>query len=455
MSILQLIVIAVVQGITEFLPISSSAHLVVVPRLAGWPDQGLALDVAVHVGTLGAVLVYFRRDVGAVLAGVFAVATGRPGNEGGRLAGLIALATVPVVALGGAMHLYGFDESLRRVDVIGGTLIGFGILLFVADRIGMTVRRLEHMGAGGAVFIGLAQLLALLPGTSRAGITITAARFLGFERRDAARFSLLLSIPTIAGAGLLKGIQIGRTPPSACRGAISCSVSELKGEKWEKNKWATARTATMTAVSLHNDDMKMLCKEGIGDAEGRLKKIVDILAKVGVHLLPNGALEIYLPSYRGNPYKVQEDAKRPALQAEIEWMENRSSEVEMSSRYGDLYDVVLSLPSKQSVDFDPTLRKYLARYIHEVQQTIVANPKWLEDRVKNYLDSGQVGSAGFFSLRNLQRNEKEAFSATIKIGKLWDGWERTVQIDQRTNAGMGDFTIEKVDLSGIVSQKRA
>ena len=211
MSILQLIVIAVVQGITEFLPISSSAHLVVVPRLAGWPDQGLALDVAVHVGTLGAVLVYFRRDVGAVLAGVFAVATGRPGNEGGRLAGLIALATVPVVALGGAMHLYGFDESLRRVDVIGGTLIGFGILLFVADRIGMTVRRLEHMGAGGAVFIGLAQLLALLPGTSRAGITITAARFLGFERRDAARFSLLLSIPTIAGAGLLKGIQIYRT----------------------------------------------------------------------------------------------------------------------------------------------------------------------------------------------------------------------------------------------------
>lgn len=210
MSILQLIVIATVQGLTEFLPISSSAHLIVIPRLTDWPDQGLAIDVAVHVGTLGAVLVYFRRDVGDMVVGLFSAATGQPGNEGARLAGLLALATVPVVALGGAMHVYGFDESLRRVDVIGGTLIGFGVVLFVADRIGMTVRRLEHMSTGGAVLIGLAQVLALVPGTSRAGITITAARLLGFERRDAARFSLLMSIPTIAGAGLLLGVETYR-----------------------------------------------------------------------------------------------------------------------------------------------------------------------------------------------------------------------------------------------------
>ncbi len=212
MSLLQIIVIALVQGITEFLPISSSAHLAVIPALAGWPDQGLAFDVAVHVGTLGAVLVYFRRDVGAMLGGLWSAASGRRRRpEGARMAGLLVVATVPVVIAGGAMHVLGVDESLRRVDVIGGTLIGFGILLFLVDRASMTVRRLEHLGTGGAVFIGLAQVLALIPGTSRAGITITLARLLGFERRDAARFSLLLSIPTILGAGILSGVDIYQT----------------------------------------------------------------------------------------------------------------------------------------------------------------------------------------------------------------------------------------------------
>ena len=209
MSLLHIIVIAMVQGITEFLPISSSAHLALIPALTGWPDQGLTIDVAVHVGTLGAVLAYFRRDVGAMLGGLWGAVSGRRTRlEGARLAGLLVVATIPVVAVGGAMHLFGVADDLRRVDVIGATLIGFGALLFLADRIGMTVRRLEHMGLGGAAFVGLAQVLALIPGTSRAGITITAARMLGYERYDAARFSLLLSIPTIVGAGALSGFEI-------------------------------------------------------------------------------------------------------------------------------------------------------------------------------------------------------------------------------------------------------
>jgi undecaprenyl-diphosphatase len=211
MSLLQLIVIATVQGLTEFLPISSSAHLIVIPRFTNWQDQGLGVDVAVHVGTLGAVAVYFRRDIGAMLAGLVAAASGRPTHAGARMAGLLIVATIPVVVVGGALHALGFEESLRRVDVIGATMAGFGVLLFVADRAGTTVRRLEHLGARGAIFIGLAQVLALVPGTSRAGITITAARILGFERRDAARFSMLLSIPTIAGAGLLKGVDLYRS----------------------------------------------------------------------------------------------------------------------------------------------------------------------------------------------------------------------------------------------------
>ena len=209
MSLLQLIVIALVQGITEFLPISSSAHLALVPTLTGWPDQGSKFDIAVHVGTLGAVLVYFRRDVGAMIGGLLgAISARRRRPEGARMAALLVVATVPVVAIGAAMHFFGLEDRLRRVDVIGAALIGFGAVLFFADRIGMTVRRLEHMGVGGAALIGLAQVLALVPGTSRAGITITAARLLGFERRDAARFSLLLSIPTIAGAGVLNGLEI-------------------------------------------------------------------------------------------------------------------------------------------------------------------------------------------------------------------------------------------------------
>ena len=212
MSLLQIVVIAAVQGITEFLPISSSAHLAVIPMLTGWPDQGLTFDIAVHVGTLGAVVVYFRRDVGAMLGGLWSVLSTRRGEHAGAgMAGLLVVATVPIVIVGGALNSFGLEDVLRRVDVIGATMIGFGALLFFADRIGMTVRRLEHMGAGSAAFIGLAQVLALVPGTSRAGITITAARMLGFERRDAARFSLLLSIPTIAGAGILTGIEIYRT----------------------------------------------------------------------------------------------------------------------------------------------------------------------------------------------------------------------------------------------------
>ena len=229
MSFLQIVVLGAVQGITEFLPISSSAHLAVVPRLTGWPDQGLTIDVAVHVGTLGAVVVYFRRDVGAMLGGLWTAASRRDENAGARMAGWLAVATVPIVIVGGAMHLLGAADVLRRVDVIGATMIGFGIVLFLADRIGMTVRRLEHMGAGGALLIGLAQVLALVPGTSRAGITITAARLLGFERRDAARFSLLLSIPTIGAAGLLAGFEIYQTGEAVfgLRAALAAGLAFL------------------------------------------------------------------------------------------------------------------------------------------------------------------------------------------------------------------------------------
>jgi undecaprenyl-diphosphatase len=204
--ILHLAILALVQGITEFLPISSSGHLVLVPHVMQWQDQGLLLDVAVHVGTLGAVMVYAWREIGMMLSGSWKLMRGRV-DQGTRLMLQVILGSIPVVIAGYAIAKYA-GGMLRSVEIIGWTTLGFGLLLGLADRVGMTVRRLEHMSYGSALAIGMAQVLALIPGTSRSGITMTMARFLGFERADAARFSLLLSIPAIAGAGTLSGIEL-------------------------------------------------------------------------------------------------------------------------------------------------------------------------------------------------------------------------------------------------------
>ena len=159
MTLLQLFVIAVVQGLTEFLPISSSAHLILVPQLTGWQDQGLAIDIAVHVGTLFAVLIYFHRDVRLMLAGVVDLARGR-WSAGGRLVTMLALATVPVVLVGLVFKLAGVQDALRSIEVIIVTTIGFGILLWVVDRRTPEVRDIGDFGMRAALLIGLAQALA-------------------------------------------------------------------------------------------------------------------------------------------------------------------------------------------------------------------------------------------------------------------------------------------------------
>lgn len=207
MTDFQIAVLALIQGITEFLPISSSAHLVLVPTLTGWPDQGLMIDVAVHLGSLGAVLVYFRSDVGSMLKGSLrALAGGRP-DPGARLLVLIGFATIPVVTAGLILKLM-TGNGLRSVVLIGIASLLFGILLYVVDRFAPCRRSLVEITPRHALIIGLAQALALIPGTSRAGVTITAARALGFQRDEAARFSMLLAIPTILAAGALLTIDL-------------------------------------------------------------------------------------------------------------------------------------------------------------------------------------------------------------------------------------------------------
>jgi undecaprenyl-diphosphatase len=198
-TLVQLAVIALIQGLTEFLPISSSGHLILIPSVTGWQDQGLVIDVAVHVGTLGAVMAYLWRDIWTMLKGLC-----KPGNvrrnPGLKLMAHLIIATVPVVIVGGLVFTH-VGDMLRSAVVVGWATIGFGVLLYIADRFTVTINRVEHMTWGRALIIGIAQVFALIPGASRAGTTITMARWLGFERTDAARFSMLMSIPAILAAG--------------------------------------------------------------------------------------------------------------------------------------------------------------------------------------------------------------------------------------------------------------
>lgn len=214
MPFTQILILAAIQGITEFLPISSSGHLILVPKLTGLTDQGLMLDVAVHVGTLVAVILYFWRDVFGMVSALSRIfqqiSNRRKLDAEFWLFCKLVLATLPAIGVGLYVNKY-MGANLRTLEIIGWATLCFGILLFVADKINMTVRKMEHISFGGAFFIGLMQAISLVPGTSRAGITMTAARFLGVERQDAARFSLLLSIPTIIGAGVLKGYELSES----------------------------------------------------------------------------------------------------------------------------------------------------------------------------------------------------------------------------------------------------
>jgi len=208
-NLLQLVTIALVQGITEFLPISSQAHLILVPRVTGWCDQGLVIDIGVHLGTLLAVIVYFWRDCLGLVWGFFEAVLGKR-TVAAQRAIHILIASIPALAAGFILKTQiGFD--FRSLAVIGWTTLGFGILLWIADRWGRSEARIEHMTWRWALFIGCAQALALIPGTSRSGITMTAARMLGFERSEAARFSLLMAIPVILGASALAGLDLVRS----------------------------------------------------------------------------------------------------------------------------------------------------------------------------------------------------------------------------------------------------
>ena len=204
MTYTQGVVLGLVQGLTEFLPVSSSGHLILVPHVFGWPDQGLAFDAVMHLGTLAALLAYFRRELLGMASGTLPR----------RLAGLLVLATIPGALVGVVLEKL-IEAKLRSPVVIAVATAGWAIVMWIVDRRAAPAPAgpgdpLERVSLGQALTVGCAQALALIPGTSRSGITITAGLMGGFDRATAARFAFLLGIPITAGAGSLKALHLLR-----------------------------------------------------------------------------------------------------------------------------------------------------------------------------------------------------------------------------------------------------
>ena len=228
----QAVVLGLLQGLTEFLPISSSAHLRIFPELFGWEDPGAAFTAVVQIGTETAVVLYFRREIWAITS-TWLRALVRPDLRGHRdtlMGWYIIVGTMPIVALGIALRDV-IEEDFRSLWIIGSTLVGLGVVLGVAERVGRRTRSIDTLGWRSAVLLGLAQALALVPGVSRSGATISMGLFLGFEREAATRFAFLLAIPAVVGAGAfeLRSAVGADNPYSVPETAVATLVAFVVG----------------------------------------------------------------------------------------------------------------------------------------------------------------------------------------------------------------------------------
>lgn len=250
MSWLHLTLLALIQGLTEFLPISSSAHLILPAKILGWRDQGPLIDVMAHFGSLFAVLLYFRKDVGSILTGLKDLLKRRL-NTDSVLALNLIIATPPALLLGAILRFGGWDEAIRSPLIIAITTIVFGVLLWLSDVWGKETRTTEDLTWKGAFGLGLAQAVALIPGTSRSGITMTAARAMGLTRVEAARFSMLMSLPIIGVGGLF-----------ALYSLAGATTSELAGASLTDGLWVAALSfvAAFACISLF---MKWISRIGM------------------------------------------------------------------------------------------------------------------------------------------------------------------------------------------------
>jgi undecaprenyl-diphosphatase len=226
LDILHIIVLAVIQGLTEFLPISSSAHLILIPQFLGWPDQGTVFDVSLHIGSLIAVLIYFKPQLSSLLKNWINSFKNKEISSESRLVWGIGIATIPASLVGLVITNTDLDVLLRSPRVIASTTILFGLLLGLAEWMGTRERNEYSLTWRDIILIGLAQAVALVPGTSRSGITMTAALLLGLTRKAAARFSFLLSIPVIILAGTDETVfLIGQNDHSVAWSALLLGVT--------------------------------------------------------------------------------------------------------------------------------------------------------------------------------------------------------------------------------------
>lgn len=250
MSIVQIVILAIVQGITEFLPISSSGHLNLVHLLTALPDEGALIDVAVHIGSLAAVLIYFHRETWSLVAGGIDLLRLR-WSARARLAALLMAASVPVFAAGFGLLASGAVDGLRLLWIVATANLVFAALLYLADRF-PTGGGVEDIGWGRAILIGLAQICALVPGVSRSGVTMTAARFMGISRTESARFSMLLAIPTILGAGAASAYEIYRSGDVTLQGdallAAALSFVAALLAIWAMMRWLRTMSFTPFVV---------------------------------------------------------------------------------------------------------------------------------------------------------------------------------------------------------------
>lgn len=211
MDFAQIIILSLIQGITEFLPVSSSAHLILIPLLTEWQDQGLAIDVAAHLGSLFAIVFYFRKDISLILfAGINSIIKKDISHTDSKLFWYILVASIPVLVSGFLLRDI-VSGYLRDPLIIAASSIGFGLLLFYADVTGKRIRQINTINLKDVIIIGFAQALALIPGTSRSGITMTAALMLGLDRQSAARFSFLMAVPIILAAGSYESLKLIQT----------------------------------------------------------------------------------------------------------------------------------------------------------------------------------------------------------------------------------------------------
>ena len=229
MALIQSLVLSMLRGLTEFLPVSSSAHSIVVRIFTHWRDQGIAFDLAVHLGALIAALIYFWRDIWQMIFGLFRAVTGKR-DPGARLAGYLVLGTVPALIVGWFVVRYA-GPGLRQLEVVAWAMIAFAALLWFTDRYGLTILRLEHLRAGQALIVGICQCLAFIPGAGRAATSMLAGRVLSFERVEAARFSFLLAIPWFAAVALWEGYNLHQlgTPFAGWEAAVVAGGTAAAG----------------------------------------------------------------------------------------------------------------------------------------------------------------------------------------------------------------------------------